>query len=247
MAELIFQSKRSTSHTIDICQCKAVLQDKRGSGQFGMLVDNRTVQRAQKPNKTGLPEQLKTGIGHQSGMSVDHVRVHYNSSQPAQFNALAYAQGRAKPTMQAKGVAINDNQGLELEADAMGGRALVSGGLTAQMVRDNFKQVQRAKILARNKKKYGLYTCEHCGFQHGQIHYATYKGKRTGDGGFQVDHITPASKGGRALVRNSRVLCGTCNTSRGNRAGPARLGINKYRGIHKGKITKNYKIKRRKY
>jgi hypothetical protein len=26
-------------------------------------------------------------------MSMDHVKVHYNSSQPAQLNALAYAQG----------------------------------------------------------------------------------------------------------------------------------------------------------
>lgn len=126
--------------------------------------------------------------------------------------------------------------------------AFMTGGITAQLVaRDNFKKEQRAKILAKNKKKYGLYTCEHCGFQHGQIHYATYRGKRTGDGGFQVDHVTPASKGGRALVGNSRVLCGTCNTSRGNRAGPKRLGIHKYKGIHKGKITKDYKIKRRNY
>ena len=46
-----------------------------------------------KPNHTGLPDNLKSGIENLSGMSMDHVKVHYNSSQPAQLNALAYAQG----------------------------------------------------------------------------------------------------------------------------------------------------------
>ncbi|MEI8603567.1 DUF4157 domain-containing protein [Shewanella sp. PP-Sp27a-2] len=104
-----------------------------------------------KPNNTGLPNQLKTGIESLSGMSMDHVKVHYNSSQPAQLNAHAYAQGsnihvapgqekhlpheawhvvqqaqgRVKPTMQMKaGVPVNDDVGLEREADVMGARAL---------------------------------------------------------------------------------------------------------------------------
>jgi len=42
---------------------------------------------------SGLPDQLKSGIEALSGMSLDHVRVHYNSPRPAQLNALAYAQG----------------------------------------------------------------------------------------------------------------------------------------------------------
>jgi hypothetical protein len=50
-------------------------------------------QLAAKPNNTGLPDNLKSGIENLSGMSMDHVNVHYNSSQPAQLNALAYAQG----------------------------------------------------------------------------------------------------------------------------------------------------------
>jgi hypothetical protein len=45
------------------------------------------------PNRTGLPDGLTTGIESLSGMAMDHVRVHYNSAQPAQLNALAYAQG----------------------------------------------------------------------------------------------------------------------------------------------------------
>lgn len=104
-----------------------------------------------KENKTGLPDQLKSGIENLSGYSMDDVKVHYNSDKPAQLNAHAYAQGtdihlapgqekhlpheawhvvqqkqgRVKPTMQMKGkVNVNDDEGLEKEADAMGGKAL---------------------------------------------------------------------------------------------------------------------------
>ena len=45
-------------------------------------------------NETGMPDSLKSGIESLSGVSMDGVQVHYNSSQPAQLNALAYAQGR---------------------------------------------------------------------------------------------------------------------------------------------------------
>jgi hypothetical protein len=104
----------------------------------------------QASKRTGLPDGLKTGIESLSGMSMDHVNVHYNSAQPAQLNAHAYAQGsaihvapgqeqhlpheawhvvqqaqgRVKPTMQMKaGVAVNEDAGLEREADVMGARA----------------------------------------------------------------------------------------------------------------------------
>ncbi len=44
-------------------------------------------------SRTGLPDNLKAGIEALSGISMDNVKVHYNSPQPAQLNALAYAQG----------------------------------------------------------------------------------------------------------------------------------------------------------
>ncbi len=113
-----------------------------------------TAQRKTAPkqeNKTGLPDNLKTGIENLSGYSLDDVKVHYNSDKPAQLHAHAYAQGteihiasgqekhlpheawhvvqqkqgRVKPTMQLKGnVNVNDEAGLEKEADVMGGKAL---------------------------------------------------------------------------------------------------------------------------
>ena len=91
-------------------------------------------------------------------MTLKCITIH---QQPAQLNALAYAQGdqhthvapgqekhlpheawhvvqqmqgRVQPTMQMKeGVAVNDDKGLENEADVMGGKAL---GATAQLKRN---------------------------------------------------------------------------------------------------------------
>lgn len=122
------------------------------------LEDNRAkktvVQR--QTNNTGLPDKLKSGIENLSGHSMDDVKVHYNSSKPAQLNAHAYAQGteihvaagqekhlpheawhvvqqkqgRVKPTKQLKAkININDDAGLEKEADVMGAKALQMKGL----------------------------------------------------------------------------------------------------------------------
>lgn len=114
------------------------------------LTDNRQSPIQQKANKTGLPNQLKSGIENLSGHNMDDVRVHYNSAKPAQLNAQAYAQGteihlangqekhlaheawhvvqqkqgRVKPTKQLRSkVAINDDKALEKEADVMGEKA----------------------------------------------------------------------------------------------------------------------------
>lgn len=106
------------------------------------------------PNRTGLPDGLKSGLESLSGLAMDQVRVHYNSSKPAELQAHAYAQGteihlapgqdhhlpheawhlvqqaqgRVRPTLQLNGgVAVNDDPLLEREADQMGARALSRG------------------------------------------------------------------------------------------------------------------------
>lgn len=131
------------------------------NGEEAQLVDDKKKPRqkmatqlkedpAAAPNRTGLPDHLKAGVESLAGISMDDVRVHYNSAQPAQLNALAYAQGtdihvapgqekhvaheawhivqqkqgRVQPTAQMKvGVPINDDPKLEREADAMGAKA----------------------------------------------------------------------------------------------------------------------------
>jgi Domain of unknown function (DUF4157) len=47
----------------------------------------------QAPNRTGLPDRLKVGIEALSALSMDDVRVHYNSPEPSRLQAHAYARG----------------------------------------------------------------------------------------------------------------------------------------------------------
>jgi Tfp pilus assembly protein FimT len=103
-----------------------------------------------KANNTGLPDNLKSGIENLGGYDMSDVKVHYNSAKPAQLQALAYAQGsdihvgpgqekhlpheawhvvqqkqgRVQATTQMKGnVQVNDDKGLEQEADVMGAKS----------------------------------------------------------------------------------------------------------------------------
>ena len=107
-----------------------------------------------KGNNTGLQDNLKSGVEKLSGESLDDVQVHRNSAQPAQMQAHAFAQGnqihlapgqekhlpheawhvaqqkqgRVQPTTHMKGdILVNDDKGLEQEADEMGEKALSSG------------------------------------------------------------------------------------------------------------------------
>ncbi len=103
-------------------------------------------------NNTVLPDNLKAGIEDLSGLAMDDVKVHYNSSKPAKVQALAFThgtdiylganeekhlaheawhvvqqkQGRVKPTLQMKGVEINDDDALEREAAIMGEKAVAA-------------------------------------------------------------------------------------------------------------------------
>lgn len=127
-----------------------------------------------KANNTRLPDNLKSGVENLSGIAMDDVKVHYNSSEPAQMQAHAYAQGtdihigpgqekhlpheawhvvqqkqgRVKPTMQMKGkVNVNDDTGLETEADVMGAKALqmkpIDNSVINPMQLHSFNLIQR--------------------------------------------------------------------------------------------------------
>ena len=103
-----------------------------------------------RQNDTGMPDNLKSGVETLAGMPLDDVRVHYESPEPARFQALAYTQGsdvymgpgqeqhvaheawhvvqqkqgRVAATTQMKGLDVNEDDQLEREADVMGARAL---------------------------------------------------------------------------------------------------------------------------
>ncbi|HMG45961.1 MAG TPA: DUF4157 domain-containing protein [Allosphingosinicella sp.] len=105
----------------------------------------------QTANRTGLPDRLKAGVEALSGLAMDDVRVHRNSSEPVTLGALAFTKGadihlgpgqeehlpheawhvvqqkerRVGATTQLKGdVPLNDDAGLEREAEQMGAKAL---------------------------------------------------------------------------------------------------------------------------
>ena len=102
----------------------------------------------------GLPNDLRSGIEQLSGFDMGDVNVHYGSSKPKDLGAHAYAQGtdihiapgqeqhlaheawhvaqqkqgRVQATKQLKGMTpINDDAGLEHEADVMGAKAMQLG------------------------------------------------------------------------------------------------------------------------
>jgi uncharacterized protein DUF4157 len=130
------------------------LLDQSAARQTGARSWNGANLVQRKSSGAGLPDGLKAGVEHLSGLAMDDVRVHYNSPKPAAMQAHAYAQGsdihvgpgqerhlpheawhvvqqkqgRVKPTLQLKGIAVNDDTGLEHEADTMGARAANHSG-----------------------------------------------------------------------------------------------------------------------
>ncbi len=123
-------------------------------------------------NHTGLPDALRAGVESLSGLSLDDVRVHYNSLKPAQLQALAYTQGsdihvapgqerhlpheawhvvqqrqgRVKPTSEIEGTKINADKNLEGEADRMAIKSLQArnaGSIPSKATEDSSKIVQR--------------------------------------------------------------------------------------------------------
>ncbi|WP_230425601.1 eCIS core domain-containing protein [Spartinivicinus ruber] len=143
--------KQNTT-TESSAQRQAIQQfkDNRQSAAQLQALQQQMQPMQRQPNRTGLPDKLKSGMENLSGMSLDHVKVHYNSSKPAAVQAHAYAQGsnihlaggqekhlphelghvvqqmqgRVEPNTSVGGMAVNDDAGLEREADVMGTKAL---------------------------------------------------------------------------------------------------------------------------
>jgi hypothetical protein len=142
------------------------------------LTDNRPLQK--KANNTGMPDNLKAGVESLSGQSLDDVKVFYNSSNPAQLQAHAYAQGtqihiaagqekylpheawhvvqqkqgRVKATTQLKsGTLINDNSVLENEADTMGAQAAKNTPAAAKVIQYKAKSISASGNVAQLGRK----------------------------------------------------------------------------------------------
>jgi hypothetical protein len=142
----------------DAVQRAAMEEEAPMQGKFES--GSQTVQRKSGEGGDGkLPDTLKSGVESLSGQSMNDVKVHYDSPEPRQMEAHAFAQGsdihvasgqekhlpheawhvaqqkqgRVKPTTSMNGgVPVNDDPGLEREADVMGARSLSKGAETTQ-------------------------------------------------------------------------------------------------------------------
>ncbi len=149
-----YAQKQSLTQKKDAPSASSVFDASSQSESLQRKADmvNVATQRAEtpRPNNTGMPDNLKSGIESLSGFSMDDVRVHYNSPKPATVQALAYTQGtdihvapgqekhlpheawhvaqqmagRVSPTTNINGMPVNDNTALEHEADVMGEKAV---------------------------------------------------------------------------------------------------------------------------
>lgn len=180
--EELLQGKFDTAQRTEI----GIDEEKLLQGKFesDIQTEQEPIQREEKPNNTGLPDNLKTGIENLSGYSMDDVKVHYNSDKPAQLQALAYAQGtdihvapgqgkylpheawhivqqkqgRVQPTMQLQGVNVNDNERLENEADVMGGKSLSFKLNVNNLTKQNVTPTETVQRWVKmNKKRTQIY------------------------------------------------------------------------------------------
>lgn len=155
------------------------LQRSIGNKAVGQLIANQSNQK--RTNNTGLPDHLKVSVENISGLSMDDVRVHPNSSEPARLHAHAYTQGtdiyvatgkeqylpheawhvvqqktgRVKSTrLYAKGASLNDNPALETEADQMAAKISQVGFSKPARLNHHFSVSSAIKpgVIQRNKK-----------------------------------------------------------------------------------------------
>jgi len=195
-------SKNTASSVLDASSQSEALQRKANMA-------NNAAQReeAPRPNNTGMPDNLKSGIESLSGFSMDDVRVHYNSSKPATVQALAYTQGtdihvapgqekhlpheawhvaqqmagRVSPTTNINGMPVNDNAALEHEADVMGEKAVTLQSKNKHVIKEN--KIPNAIQMEKRKNPEGL--------------IAPYSNKQEIEGNqnsFNRDHIIPHDK-----------------------------------------------------
>ncbi|WP_186280037.1 DUF4157 domain-containing protein [Fluviicola chungangensis] len=184
---------------------------KQGTSQLA-AVESESVQR--KENKTGLPDNLKSGVENISGYSLDDVKVHYNSSEPASLQAQAYAQGtdihvapgqekhlpheawhvvqqkqgRVKPTKQLKdSTNINDDAGLEKEADTMGLKALQMKSSNETCCPKNGETPKSTYQLAKGTKVTQLETK----IGYGNLQDFEFKGKKGKVGSYMKAELDP--------------------------------------------------------
>ena len=142
----------SAENQVGIANNKNVEKLNSLQGKSNNLVENsplNSLQQKANKNNTGLPDNLKFGVESLSGISLDDVKVNYNSDKTSSLGAHGYAQGnqihleggqekhlaheawhvvqqkqgRVNSTKEVNGKRINDDSLLEKEATNMGNKA----------------------------------------------------------------------------------------------------------------------------
>lgn len=223
----LFTNKSSQHKRLNLTHQSIQFKDNRPEAttqlKIQQMANNAVVDTPipRRTNKTGMPDSLKSGIENLSGLDMSDVKVHYNSSQPAQLQAHAFAQGnqihiasgqerhlpheawhvvqqkqgRVFPTKQLKGkININDDAGLEKEADVMGIKALSgvnqyartsttlqkkAGKTTYQLLKE--EEYQKLDSLFSGHLTYENFYKEQMAFQGGSPEKATVNLTKTKD------------------------------------------------------------------
>ncbi len=161
------------------------VQRREKASQFGHNIANipisstevlqRRADQKRRPNRTGLPDTLKTGMEIYSGHSMDNVRVFYNSDKPVQIQAHAYAQGNniyiapgqkrhlkheaghvldkevkkdSEHTFYMNGHKINNNPQSEKKADSLGAKAMKLGQMSHNgEIAQRFRLPERVEVV----------------------------------------------------------------------------------------------------
>ncbi len=171
--QLLSQEKNTNHGSNSIALQKTTLMQKKKKSNEQMLA------KKSKSNKTGLPDDLKNGMEKTTGVKLDDVKVHKNSSNPAKVGAHAYAQGKdihlgsgqekhlphelghtvpkakgkVKANTSTNGQAVNDDPSLEKGADVLGAKALQKSAKDTVQKKNDAKEVQEAIEVLKNKEK----------------------------------------------------------------------------------------------
>ena len=177
-----FETLQMKEEEEELLQGKFITTQKKELDEELLQEKFESVQKQE--NKTGLPDNLKSGIENLSGYSMDDVKVNYNSDKPAEIQAHAYAQGadihiapgqekhlpheawhvvqqkqgRVRPTMQMKGkVNVNDDVSLEKEADMMGQKSFqFSDNRPEAIAQRKFQETENNSSKMRQSKAFQL-------------------------------------------------------------------------------------------
>lgn len=124
----------------DIAQHKEIDIDELLQGKFesDFITEQKTIQREERPNNTGLPDDLKTNIENLPSLGQEKHLPHET------WYVVQQKQGRVQTTLQMQEVSVNDNEGEKKDPNTM---VMISIAKTIE------KTIPKKQIEIQKKKK----------------------------------------------------------------------------------------------